>query len=84
MALFSRRNIGGTTRKGPKGDRRGAEGLKLYLPKFFSFPHYLGLSQDAFQGRPKRTEGGPKGDRRGTEGMHSAGVWHIWWACLVS
>ena len=71
MAPFTRRNIGGTTRTGPKGDRKeteggpkGTEGLKLYLPKFFSFPHHLGLSQDAFQGRPKRTAGGPKGDRR--------------------
>ena len=91
MALFSRRNIGGTTRKGPKGDRRGPKVSTFISLRFFRSPTTSASLKTPSKGASKGpkgdrrgTEGGPKGDRRGTEGMHSAGVWHIWWACLVS
>ena len=67
MTPFPRNCMGGTKTKGPKGDRRGTEGdrrSRRFSVLFFPFPHYLCPSQDAFEERPKRTEGGPKGDRR--------------------
>ena len=71
MTPFPRNCIGGTKRKGPKGDRRGTEGdrrSRRFSVSFFSLPPLpLSLSR-RLRRAPKKdrrgTEGGPKGDRR--------------------
>ena len=69
MALFSRRNIGGTTRKGPKGDRRGTEGDRRSQRFFFSVLFLPPIPRPL----SRRLSRAPKRDRRRTEGGPKAG-----------
>ena len=64
MTPFPRNCIGGTKTKGPKGDRRGTEGLDASLCHFFPSP----TTSVPFKTPSKGGRKGPKGDRRGTEG----------------